>query len=229
MNSHSSISFSVLMPEESPQEQELPPGATEVTHTFHMGEDGRGIDYVAHLLRLGQLLCTLVERHAEFLCQEVKVITQERAYLQFSDQAVFTPDTFSILPLHFNNFKYGFLYVVCDETHRQPAIPLFTAHMMAQTLSYILHMLEQHLLMQSFQKKFYCWTTVSLTKREREVLSLICQGCTQEEMAELLTVSLSTISTHRQHIYEQLGVHNEYDARIAAHSLGLFSFLHPDV
>ena len=50
-------------------------------------------------------------------------------------------------------------------------------------------------------------------------------GCTQEEMAQFLEVSLSTIGTHRQHIYEQLDAHNEYEARLAAYHLGLFSFL----
>lgn len=60
------------------------------------------------------------------------------------------------------------------------------------------------------------------------MLSLMCQGYTEEEIAALLTVARATVNTHRQHIYEQLGVHNEYTARIAAFNLGLFSFLIPE-
>ncbi|HEU5378300.1 MAG TPA: LuxR C-terminal-related transcriptional regulator [Ktedonobacteraceae bacterium] len=183
-------------------------------------------DYIIQLLRLGQLLCTLTEKHIEFLCQEIKAITQQRASLHLSDQMAFPPNTFSILPLQFNNFRYGYLAIASDETdQQQPAIPLFSAHLMAQGISYILHILEQHLLIRSLRKQTRYWTSSRLTRREQEILSLICRGYTQEEIAELLSISLTTVGTHRQHIYEHLNVHNEYDARIAAYDLKLFSFL----
>lgn len=68
-------------------------------------------------------------------------------------------------------------------------------------------------------------SVITLTKREQRVLALLCQGYTQEEMAETLNVTYSTINTHCQHTYEQLEVHNACEARIAAFNLGLFSFL----
>ncbi|HEU5229076.1 MAG TPA: LuxR C-terminal-related transcriptional regulator [Ktedonobacteraceae bacterium] len=181
------------------------------------------------LHKLGRLLCTLTEKHSEFLCQEVKAITQGRARLHLGAPAVSSSHIFSILPLQFNSFKYGHLSLMRDETDPdQPAIPLLTAHMIAQAISCILHMLDQHLFLQSFGQTNEVWTTINLTKREQNVLSLMCQGYTEEEIAELLTVSRATVNTHRQHIYEQLGVHNEYSARIAAFKLGLFSFLAPE-
>lgn len=226
MNDNVSVSFPVLTSSREVQEMAIPTNSEQTAQSIPPGMGNKGTDYVAHLLRLGQLLCTLTERHTEFLCQEIKVITQERAYLHLSNQASLSPDTFSILLLQFNDFKYGYLYIARDEAdQQQPAIPLFTAYMMAQAISYILHMLEQHLFLQSFCKKFHRYATVSLTKREQDVLSLMCKGYTQEEIADVLLISFKTVSTHRQRIYEQLNVHNEHDARIAAYHLGLISFL----
>src|SRR5207245_846971 len=135
-------------------------------------------------------------------------------------------DTVAPPRLTCNHHLHGHLALARDRKYRlRPAIPLSTGYRMAQTISHILHTLEQHLFIQSFGKKFSRAATVNLTKRQRNVLALLCRGYTQEEIAERLSVSLPTVKTHRQRIYEQLGVHNEYDARIAAYTLGLYSLL----
>jgi DNA-binding NarL/FixJ family response regulator len=64
-----------------------------------------------------------------------------------------------------------------------------------------------------------------LTKREREVLALMCRGYNQEAIADLLCISPATVGKHRQHIYEQLGVHCERDALLVAYQTGLFSLI----
>jgi RNA polymerase sigma factor (sigma-70 family) len=46
----------------------------------------------------------------------------------------------------------------------------------------------------------------TLTSREREVLQLIAEGRTTKQIADSLFVSEKTISTHRQHIMEKLGM-----------------------
>jgi DNA-binding NarL/FixJ family response regulator len=43
-----------------------------------------------------------------------------------------------------------------------------------------------------------------LTEREREVLRLIAEGHTNQEIADLLYISLSTVQTHRTHVMEKL-------------------------
>lgn len=199
---------------------------TEGSETIPLSEKIQGFDYIAYLLRLGQLLCTLTEKHTEFLCQEIQTLTQQRASLHLQEQAPVPAGTFSLLPLQFQGFRYGYLAIATDEADpKRPALPLFAAQMMAEGVSYILHLLEQHLFLQSLGPKWQAWETVKLTAREQEVLILICQGYSSEKMAQLLHISLGTLHTHRQHIYEQLGVHTEYDARIAAYHLRLFSFL----
>ena len=45
-----------------------------------------------------------------------------------------------------------------------------------------------------------------LTNREREILKLIAEGNTNQEIADLLVLSLSTVQTHRAHIMSKLGL-----------------------
>lgn len=49
---------------------------------------------------------------------------------------------------------------------------------------------------------------VVLSKREKEVLELICQEYSSAQIAEKLFVSVSTVDTHRQNIMIKLGVNN---------------------
>lgn len=48
----------------------------------------------------------------------------------------------------------------------------------------------------------------ALTNREREVLKLIAEGRTNQEVAELLVLSVATVRTHRAHIMSKLGLHS---------------------
>jgi DNA-binding NarL/FixJ family response regulator len=45
----------------------------------------------------------------------------------------------------------------------------------------------------------------SLTQREREVLALLADGCSQKEIAERLFISSKTVGTHIEHILKKLG------------------------
>ncbi len=47
-----------------------------------------------------------------------------------------------------------------------------------------------------------------LTAREHEILTLIAEGLTNREIADRLTLSLSTVQTHYTHILEKLDLHN---------------------
>jgi DNA-binding NarL/FixJ family response regulator len=48
----------------------------------------------------------------------------------------------------------------------------------------------------------------SLSAREREIFQLIAEGKTNKEIAALLSVSPSTVDTHRGHIMEKLDLHS---------------------
>jgi DNA-binding NarL/FixJ family response regulator len=57
----------------------------------------------------------------------------------------------------------------------------------------------------------------TLSKRELEVLQLICQGLANRAIAAQLDVSVNTVSVHRANIMSRLGVHNA--AELVAYAL----------
>lgn len=61
----------------------------------------------------------------------------------------------------------------------------------------------------------------ALTPREREVIQLIGEGCTNQEIAEKLGLSVHTVQTHRVHIMNKLGLHNRAQLVSYAARLGL--------
>jgi DNA-binding CsgD family transcriptional regulator len=55
-------------------------------------------------------------------------------------------------------------------------------------------------------------STSSLSRREEQVLDLVAEGRTNEEVAGLLFISPVTVKAHLRHIYEKLGVRNRVEA-----------------
>ncbi|MGD2027375.1 MAG: LuxR C-terminal-related transcriptional regulator, partial [Anaerolineales bacterium] len=60
-----------------------------------------------------------------------------------------------------------------------------------------------------------------LSNRELEVLSLIAEGCTNQEIAQELYLSLYTVKSHARNIYSKLGVKNRTEAVAKARLFGL--------
>ena len=61
-----------------------------------------------------------------------------------------------------------------------------------------------------------------LTPRELEVLELLTKGQTNREVAHNLTVSVSTVKIHVEHILDKLGVSDRTQAAVRAIEMGLF-------
>jgi len=62
-----------------------------------------------------------------------------------------------------------------------------------------------------------------LTEREVEVLRLLAQGQTNQQIAQRLVVSSLTVKTHVQHIISKLGVSDRTQAAVRAAELGLLT------
>src|SRR5258708_36944560 len=60
-----------------------------------------------------------------------------------------------------------------------------------------------------------------LTRRERDVLRLLAQGLSGPEIAEKLTLAVSSVKWHSKHLYAKLGVNGKKQAIARAHELGL--------
>ncbi|WP_259767337.1 LuxR C-terminal-related transcriptional regulator, partial [Pseudomonas protegens] len=62
-----------------------------------------------------------------------------------------------------------------------------------------------------------------LSLRELQVLQLIAQGCSNQQIAEQLFISLHTVKTHGRRIHSKLGVERRTQAVAKAQALGLMS------
>lgn len=60
-----------------------------------------------------------------------------------------------------------------------------------------------------------------LTPRETDVVRLLASGCTYEQIADRLGVSLHTVVAHIKNAYRKLDVHNGRAAVMRAMQLGL--------
>lgn len=61
----------------------------------------------------------------------------------------------------------------------------------------------------------------TLTRREREVLSLLADGLDQDEIARRLVISRKTVGTHIERILAKLGAHSRAEAVALAYKLQL--------
>ncbi len=60
-----------------------------------------------------------------------------------------------------------------------------------------------------------------LSEREAEVLGLVAEGLTNQNIADRLVISITTVKTHVGNIYQKLGVTNRTQAVARAEALGL--------
>jgi DNA-binding NarL/FixJ family response regulator len=61
--------------------------------------------------------------------------------------------------------------------------------------------------------------STKLTVREREILSLLCQNNSNQEIAEMLCVSESTVKTHLHNIYKKMGKKKRGEVLAAVYSI----------
>ncbi len=62
-----------------------------------------------------------------------------------------------------------------------------------------------------------------LTQRQLEVLQSLALGKRYKEIAKELSVSLNTIKTHTENLYERLGAHNRTQAIRSARERGILN------
>jgi DNA-binding NarL/FixJ family response regulator len=63
--------------------------------------------------------------------------------------------------------------------------------------------------------------TLSLSPREREILTFLAEGKSQKQIATALVISPKTVATHIQHLLAKLGVNSRAQAVAAAYRRGL--------
>ena len=189
------------------------------------------VQCVTHLLSLAQMFCEQPKNATVRVCHEVARVTQGRTQLYLSQQkrarkVLFPASMTNALPVQFQDRRYGTLCVVgASVTTEEPPISLDIAQLLAQACGWLLHTIEISALLQGQFQQLEYQVHGSLTKREHEVLVLMGHGYNQDAIAAQLHIASSTVHKHRQHIYEQLGVHCERDAILAAFDAGILSFI----
>jgi two-component system, NarL family, response regulator NreC len=63
----------------------------------------------------------------------------------------------------------------------------------------------------------------SLSEREREIFQLIAEGHSNKDVADLLSISVATVETHRAHILQKLDVHGTAELVLYAVRRGIIS------
>ena len=63
----------------------------------------------------------------------------------------------------------------------------------------------------------------ALSEREREVFQLIAEGHSNKEAADLLSISVATVETHRAHILQKLDIHSTAELVLYAVRRGVIS------
>ena len=65
--------------------------------------------------------------------------------------------------------------------------------------------------------------SVRLTPRQTEVLQLLGQGASTEDIASMLHLSKETVRNHVRHVLRELEAHSRLEAVARAHELGLLA------
>ncbi len=118
--------------------------------------------------------------------------------------------------------KYGSLICFSSPSITQDDLFFRDMQTLAVACATILYLIEQTMLV-CRQHTYDLQQCAFLTKKEREVLTHMGHGLNKEEIATTLDIRPNTVKTHRQRIFEKLGVKSDSDAIMMGYSVGLFS------
>ncbi|MEO5674038.1 MAG: response regulator transcription factor [Chitinophagales bacterium] len=79
----------------------------------------------------------------------------------------------------------------------------------------------ERLLHEYQRKKTVGHPVINLTRKEKEILLLMEEGSSRNQIAQQLNVTVNTIDGHSKDIFNKLGVHKAQQAVIKARKLGL--------
>jgi len=186
---------------------------------------------IVDLMSFCQTLCKQTNKVGERLCKEVMRLTHGRVRLSLPFQDLsngrYVPFPVSVsFPVQFCNRIYGTLEVAADSAHpAMPALPLAIAQLLAHICGSLLYNLELSAFIEGQSQRLDFQQPGHLTRREREVLDLICRGYDQQAIAARLNIATATVDTYQKRIREKFGIHSERDIALVAYRTNLFSIL----
>ncbi len=151
--------------------------------------------------------------------------TQGHAAIQWERSADSLPGAFDRwLEIRWETQRYGLLGLAPGYLRStiRPTIP----ERFAQLCGLILALVEyQTLVYYQLQQLPPAPVIEPLTPREREILLSLVHGESEFEAAQRLGITQATVHSHRQHLYQWLGVHSQHQAVLRAFALRLIDWL----
>jgi DNA-binding CsgD family transcriptional regulator len=192
---------------------------------------GESID-IAALLEFAESLAGQMDGIAERFCEKVAAMTDGRARLEICPAHMLRrlsarlPKGARLVPVEFNGWVYGAVVTRPSPAERaMPGLPEPQAHELASACGAILHLLELAALVQVLSQHLPAELPEQLTPRQQEILDLMLQGLSDEEIVKALRITPETLKKHRHQIYARLGVHRPHDVLLAAYQAHLGSYL----
>jgi LuxR family maltose regulon positive regulatory protein len=167
--------------------------------------------YLVHTEKMGQM-----KRVIEFLILQARALSdlghsEEALEMLGRALAMAEPEGYLRLFLDEGEPMAGLLYKAMQADIR----PQYTAHILAAFGSWAR---AEAIALESSSAESLM---EPLSDREIEVLSLVAEGLTNQQIAQKLVLSLSTVKWHTSNIYGKLGVSNRSQAVAVARSLGI--------
>lgn len=186
------------------------------------------------LLTVAERMLGMWDGVGDRLQREVGLLTRQRAVLRLHP-AERVRSVRSELPADARLHRvesagrvYGTLAIMPDAHYpNMPALPDADAQQLARVCGVLLGLLEQGALLRVLSQHLAPEPLLPLTQRQREVLTLIARGLSDDEIVEALHISAETLRRHRYDIGARLGVHSAHDLLLAAYQYGLVSYITP--
>lgn len=190
------------------------------------------------LIQWGQTYSFRSDRIVDMLCQQVESLSQGCFRLHLildgrepdsSGQREVTPSQAgsyerSRFSVCFGPFSYGTLVLRSKDDQEKESLELAVwAQILAECCGWILYTHEMFCLTNEEPVGCGKHNQPRLTRKQHEVLKLMCQGYSKEEVAQILGISLHTVGTHWWAIYQRLEASNPVEVKIKAYRYGLFS------
>ncbi len=185
--------------------------------------------YIAPLIQFAQHEYGATKGIGDRFSRQVATVTHGRAQLLLyrNEAPSLSIDrdsaTSLVLPIQHAGIIYGSLVINREEGDPQEfGLPLEICAHLARVCGWLLHVLNegavlqlqsQHLEMADKDRK--------LGRRQRDVLMRMVCGRDRDSIARELGITSATVDSHRQAIYERLGVRSTTEAVLIAHKSGL--------
>jgi len=168
------------------------------------------------------------------LVAAVDTLTEHRAFLMLHQNECTRSVRAGVAGRHLYPVQFcrgsstGTLAVAPDpQDNTIPALADAQAQQLARICGAALCLLDQFALLRVLASHLTGEPSATLTPRQREVLSLIARGLADEDIIEVLHISLGTLLRHRNDLHYRLGVHHANDVVLAGYLQGVVSYIFP--